>query len=416
MRPLLGSIQDSLQELKALIKRRDQASPTDAEDTVVQLGEAVAFEGESLYAASVANSSLWGDSTATEQNAKVHDWMKDIQAIDKLVSQSTHRNVHVASPQESLSDKTTAHEGHSEIGVAVDEADRSNPIRRPDVDSSDEFHDLDSDDEFAVEIAQEAFIAARETFDAKNYVEAAKYLQESLKMVRQLPAYQQGICNTFELRYMLSVCTYHIGHPSEAESHLLSVLNTMSTTQKRTNDQLLQICTAGDLLSKVYLRLGKLDQARLYCENALQGRRRLLGRTNSKTCDSIGLMAMILKLQGNTARANVYLRLVPETNRQAAEELLDSLGPLPSNEQAALAEDTVAASTDLSGQIEDNMATSSHRSVGKDEDMVPNAVAAYDKAIDLETEYGTVSIAIFSHSLVPHNQFFHVSYIDSLES
>ena len=180
--------------------------------------------------------------------------------------------------------------------------------------------------------------------------------------------------------------------------------------------QLLQICTAGDLLSKVYLRLGKLDQARLYCENALQGRRRLLGRTNSKTCDSIGLMAMILKLQGNTARANVYLRLVPETNRQAAEELLDSLGPLPSNEQAALAEDTVAASTDLSGQIEDNMATSSHRSVGKDEDMVPNAVAAYDKAIDLETEYGTVSIAIFSHSLVPHNQFFHVSYIDSLES
>lgn len=287
-------------------------------------GDAVS-NGESLYAASVANGSLLGFSGSQRGATKIHQWMADLTAIEETVSRPTANDADLNS--------TVSTTDVSSTGIAEDTALKKSRTTTSATDYGDHrptdswLHKMEaeSDDEFQVELAQEAIAAVHTSFDSKDYQEASSYLQEALKMIRELPAKQQSIFDTWDIRYMLSICAYHLREPAEAEAKLLSVIDNSSRSDDRSKEQLRQVCEVGHLLSQLYVKVGNLEYARLYCDNALQGRRRLLGKSHDETYESMALMARIYQLQGSDSRAKVYLRLIHDTKREALENTFAKL-------------------------------------------------------------------------------------------
>lgn len=389
---------ECLEQLKAIREERDEPYAEDNQHAIIRVSEEVASEGESLYAASIASGSVWGDTSQTSTN--IRDWMKDIRAIDDVVSRTSLLDEEVTSSY-SFSDGTTAREGCSDLADAAEQAD-------PDQNQAAE---TDSDDDLLIEVAKQALDAGRTTFAAKEYPEAASYLRESLKLVRELPANQQRICDTFELRWMLSVCSYHTQPPQEAEADLLSVLELSSRTHTKTDKHLAQMCDAGHMIAQVYVKLDKLEQARLYCENALRGRRRLLGKDSAETCQSIALMARILRLQGNEYRAKLYMRLISEAETKVADDPFHDLSPTvdhsPGHEdktvrlqpplRLAPSPPTIVARPDSPIKEYHNhhqTPADSGSRVQAQQDFEIQRRDPFDEAVDFDTDLGTISIAM----------------------
>lgn len=151
---------------------------------------------------------------------------------------------------------------------------------------------------------------------------------------------------------MLSVCAYHTLEPVEVEASLTSVIDDSSQLVERPDEQLLQVCEAGHLLSQVCVKLNKLDQARLYCENALQGRRRLLGKTNDDYYRSVALMARVYELQGNDYRAKIYMKTVPDAERESLESMFGNL-TLPEIQPVAMQTSPSIAESSSGGDGDD---------------------------------------------------------------
>ncbi|EME48536.1 hypothetical protein DOTSEDRAFT_48990 [Dothistroma septosporum NZE10] len=325
LRLLLSRTEECMEQLKALrLERADSATKVRAsEDDVLALSQGITVDGESLYSKSEASGSLLGgdDPISGRRGINVAEWMQDISAIDAIISRSTSvvRRSSMTSPslngdvapstERPLSTAAPNHNGNGMTKIAEDDG---------------------SDDEMTIELALEALSTGRSLFDAGDHQEASSYLRETLKIVRELPAKRQKICDTWEVRFMLSVCAYHTLEFAEAEASLTSVIDDSSQLVERSDEQLLQVCEAGHLLSQVCVKLNKLDHARLYCENALQGRRRLLGKNNGAYHASVALMARVYELQGSDYRAKIYIKTIPEAERDSLESMFKDLVVLES--------------------------------------------------------------------------------------
>jgi hypothetical protein len=171
----------------------------------------------------------------------------------------------------------------------------------------------ESDDDLDTDLAKAAIDMGTKAFEAQEWTEANALLQEALQLLQQLPKQQRTFCDIFGLHYKLAVCAYHTQDPADAEVALMSLVRqSMSSDDKRGC-----IYEATHLLSQLYIRIGQIDRARSECEKALQARRRLLGKRNDASLESMALMAHIYILLNNRARAKSLLSMIPEERRDA---------------------------------------------------------------------------------------------------
>jgi hypothetical protein len=157
----------------------------------------------------------------------------------------------------------------------------------------------------------------------KIWEEADSLLQESLRILQQLPRQRGTFCDTFSLHYKLAICAYHTQIPTAAEE----ALNSLVQQSASNNEQRECIHNATYLPSQLYIRMGQIEHARVECEKALQTRRRLLGKQSDASLDSLALMAHIYFLLNNRALAKSCLAMIPETRRDAVlRSVEESLG------------------------------------------------------------------------------------------
>ncbi|KAI9693016.1 MAG: hypothetical protein M1822_005011 [Bathelium mastoideum] len=319
LRTHLAELLERRQRLEFLRAERDpedMQSQKKQEEDVLRASEKVISSGETLSASSVASGSVLGELAPGKKNL-IYDWMENANAIDDLAfepssveparksSFSSFRDAKPVLTQETTSVLLTP--------AAVAKSNRSEEIWDEQYEDGE---DLDSEDNFTLDAAQHAIITGREAFQRQDYTEASTTLGEASRIVRELPLNRQIICDPCEMRYMLGVCTFYLEDPSTAEVALLAIIENTPKAEAQNDARRLQVCEAGHLLSLVYIRLGKIEQARLYCENALQGRRRLLGKMSDASCESLALMARILELSGNTSRSKIVNMMIPEPKRE----------------------------------------------------------------------------------------------------
>ncbi|KAF7185962.1 hypothetical protein HII31_12835 [Pseudocercospora fuligena] len=307
LRTLLSRTEECMEQLRALRLERAEGH------TLVQTHENDVLE---------LSGSLPGlDSWSGARGVNISEWMQDIRAIDAIVSRSN-----TIASQNGREARSVASVPHNNIGI-IQEAGSVADNTAPVIVESKTIEDDVSEDDIIDELATEALATGRSHFDASDYKEASSYLRETLKIVRELPTKRQKVYDTWELRFMLSVCAYHTLDSGEAEGILTSVIDSSTQLGERTDWQLLQVCEAGHLLSQVCVKLNKLEQARLYCGNALQGRRRLLGKSNAEYYQSVALMARICELQGNDYRAKIYMGTIPDSEQEALRNTYNELTP-----------------------------------------------------------------------------------------
>lgn len=168
--------------------------------------------------------------------------------------------------------------------------------------------------ELLVELIDAALDTGSKAFEAQEWAEAELILQEAVEMSLNLPKEQIPIHDAFEVQGKLAICAYYKKEIYQAQQLLLGV--TQSATQNEA--QQIQSAHCSHLLSQVYLRSGQAERARETCDGALQARRRLLGKQNVSTFESLALMSHISGVFDNRARAKLYLAMIPEVHRLAA--------------------------------------------------------------------------------------------------
>jgi tetratricopeptide (TPR) repeat protein len=250
------------------------------------------------------------DQVSAEANVCVADWLCALDSIRNDQREQEHNTVAHSPPSQ---DVASTSETSKEAKIAYE-------------------------DDLELDLAIAALDSGMRTFEASDWIEASSLLQEAVRILQLLPTQQRAFCDAFSLHYSLAVCAYHTQEVMDAEVALLSF------TQQPANSDEQRICnfTATYLLSTVYLRTDRLDLARIECEKALQGRRRLLGKQNDASFHSTALMAHIYVLLNNRPRAKSYLNMIPEARRDeiirsvegllgTAVEHLDLIAPCSAN-------------------------------------------------------------------------------------
>ena len=266
----IAELMENTQELTDLLNKGIAATSNAA---LIQVSNQVISSGQTLHSGSIAGGSVLGKIDSTKTDA-VHEWL----------SQASQINSHVYQP--SLS--TVSDDDDSIFSAPANAASgthTSTTRSTADVEPPHSSHiftepiDVDSDDEFLIDAITQSIASGRASFNERNYQEASDALKEAFNTVLELPIKQQGICNTTEIIYILAVCAFHLQDPASAKTALIGVIEAKVAASD--NDaRRKQVCEAGHLLAQTCTRLGELEIARVYCESALQGRRRLLGKTH----------------------------------------------------------------------------------------------------------------------------------------
>lgn len=253
--------------------------------------------------------SLVGDFVSFDKRGKIRQWIEDIDAIDNINSRNSMLGPELHSVVSSEDSRYGRMDGTTVRGSDTD------PVKGADADQLFGDDDFDVEDDFFVEAAHSALEKGKLAFAANDFKNADALLRESLTMLKELARKQQAPPDTWELRRILGVCAFHVHTPTEAEDALLSVLQHAPKNAILTEGQRLQVSETAHLLSQVYVKLGQLDKAYRYCEYALRGRRRVLGKNHNESYESLAVMARILELQENSLRAEFFVDMIPEGER-----------------------------------------------------------------------------------------------------
>ena len=316
----LTEVKQKLELLRAERDPEDIQTQKKQEEDVLRASEQVISSGETLYASSVASGSMLGE-LAPGKKSLIYDWMENANAIESSAFRSVNKELDADSSFSAFRDCQLAFmEDTASSGLLTNEHEERWG------EQFEEGGDLDSEDSFTLDAAQQAIITGREAFQRQDYTEASATLGEAFKIVRELPVSRQTICDPCEMRYMLGVCAFYLEEPLAAEVALLAIIENTPKAKTQDDARRLQVCDAGHLLSLVYIRLGRIDQARLYCENALQGRRRLLGKTSDASYESLALMAKIFELNGNTSRSKIVNMMIPDPKRENLVDRYKTIG------------------------------------------------------------------------------------------
>jgi sentrin-specific protease 8 len=184
------------------------------------------------------------------------------------------------------------------------------------------------DDDLYVEAAQNATKTGRAFFEQGDFLSAFAYFSEALRMAKDLSTKQQQSCDVWSLRFMHGVAAFNSRTPVDSEPTLQDVLANAPEVALQTRSVRLQIFETVHLLAQVEVKLSNLEKALSYCEFALKGRRRVLGKTNELSYESVSLIVRILELQDNPIRAESYLCMVPEDRKADVLAKFRRLSPL----------------------------------------------------------------------------------------
>jgi tetratricopeptide (TPR) repeat protein len=268
-------------------------------------------QGTTIYeASSVAESITVHYQPAS--NSHIANWVNSLEVIRQ---DQKHLDVSKMTPR-TLSD--LSEEGHT-VSTNI-------PFRRKTVHGGETVASRsdESDDDLETDLVKAALDTGTKAFKAREWKDAESLLKEALRLLQQLPLQQRTFCDILDLHYKLAICTYHMQEPAEAEEALTSLIQQSASTDIHRG----YIYDATHLLSQLYIRTGQIDRARTECEKALQARRRLLGKRNDASLESLALMAHIYVLQNNRALAKSCLSMIPETKREGILAIVEaSLGP-----------------------------------------------------------------------------------------
>lgn len=313
---LLENIRDIKQELSQMRNTSQETSTSDSErrhdqkeDELIKYTDKIISSGETLYEGSIAGGSVIGPTEGLDE--KISSWVSRLQVLnsDSTITESEDYDTRGSSVS------------GADIGTMTDITSDSGMEARPT-----EYDDLpeneEEGDDLEIEMIKEAYSLGALEFQHKDYSKANMLLQEVLTMVEESPMRSGRMLDIRELRWMLAVCAYHTDDFQAAEAALKEIVQIPPQGQ----DDRVRLCEAGHILALVSLKQNKLAEARQYCDSALQGRRRLLGKQDPACYESLALLARIFDLQDNSARASIYSRMIPEDQREKICAQFENLG------------------------------------------------------------------------------------------
>ena len=253
------------------------------------------------------------DQEAAGRTVRVAEWMDTLESLrrDQRPSMTPAMASHISSNNVAGSETHQGQTTATSMPYAVQEAEAVDPLKG------------DSDDDLDTDLAKAALQTGTQAFEAQDWEEANSLLQETLRMLQQIPEQRQAFCDLFDLQYQLAVCAYHTQEPADAEGALTSLSQQPTSSDRQRG----LMNNATHLLSVLYIRMGQTDHAKSECERTLQARRRLLGKRSNESLESTALMAHIYALLNNRARAKACHAMIPEQRRPEIVKLVeDSLG------------------------------------------------------------------------------------------
>ncbi len=174
------------------------------------------------------------------------------------------------------------------------------------VDTS-EVDDLDEDG-ITIELARNIISSGQSALDGADHQGAKGCLLEALVLIQRLPYKAQlAACNMLDLRYNIAMCCLVLDGQNEIEKTLLAVLQHEPSSDVQ-REKLFHVSHA---LAQLYITTGRLTLARQSCNNALRGRRSLLGKQHQDYHQSLALMARISELDGADIQAKAYRDMIP---------------------------------------------------------------------------------------------------------
>jgi tetratricopeptide (TPR) repeat protein len=272
---------ERINSMIGVLHRSSEANPqSDVEATLIQYAQEVIAKGTAMHQSSHGPNSHSGVKEVVKDRSFVAEWICSLQSLQQEASIK----------QDNTADAISVHLGRRERG---------------DQKSS------DSDDDLETDIARASLETGVEAFEMRKWDEADSLLHEALRGLQHLSIPQRRFCDIFDLHYRLSACAYHTQPSGDAEMALLSFIRQPANSDKNR----VRIYDATHLLSQLYIRMGKYESAQSECEKTLQARRRLLGKFDDASLESMALMAHIYVSLDNRARAKSCLSMIPEKQR-----------------------------------------------------------------------------------------------------
>lgn len=300
------------EKLQKSSEANPHSRPSYTEATLTQYAREVILKGTTMYEASLAAESVTGGQGAASQKIRVAEWVSTLEAISWDQRRSELPDMVSKVPSIFSGDEAhTVVTSATSTQHAVQEREAVHAVW------------YDSEDDLDTDLAKAALDTGTKAFEAQEWEEADSLLQETLRVLQQLPKQQRTFCDIFSLHYKLAVCAYHTQEPVDAEEALISLVQQSASS----DEQRKYVYDAAHLLSYLYIRMGQVDRARSECEKALQARRRLLGKWSDASLESTALMAYIYSLLNNRARAKSCHAMIPEARRDAVLKTVEeSLG------------------------------------------------------------------------------------------
>jgi tetratricopeptide (TPR) repeat protein len=300
----MSKIQDTMQKLQRSVATDPHSRLAHIETNLLQHAQELIVQGTTIYEPSVLT-----DPTTNHHlpvgDSHVVNWVRSLETIRQ---DQKHLSASRAPPQLLA---TLPEEEHTNT------SSRRNTVHRGGMVAS---RSEESDDDLDIDLVKAALDTGTKAFKASEYRDSISLLNEALRLLQQLPLQQRMFCDILDLHYKLAVCTYHTREPMEAEEALASLIQQPAGTDTHRE----YIYDATHLLSQLYVRTGQIDRAKAECEKALQARRRLLGKRNDASLESLALMAHIYVLQNNRALAKTCLSMIPEPKRETILAVVES--------------------------------------------------------------------------------------------
>jgi len=173
--------------------------------------------------------------------------------------------------------------------------------------------DNESDSDIEFDILSNLEKLAEESLSNKDYAKAEQFLRKVLEKLRQGPERAPDGSRITQLRLALCCCLQ--GNWAAAES----VLETMVKSRITHDLPVFYIMHAATL---AHLEAGSLDMALSSCKTALQGRKRILGKSSREYLESLTLLAIVYERKGDVLEAEAVRHSLPNRDRTDGSDIM----------------------------------------------------------------------------------------------
>jgi len=182
------------------------------------------------------------------------------------------------------------------------------------------------------DLATRALNDGRRKFEEGRYEQAAVVFQAARNAIENLPESSKNKYSRSELDYYLAACTAYDSNVSASEKK--KVLSTF--VKHYANDSAFdarKLAHVEHLLAQAYAQLGRLDEAREYCNKAFAIRTQF-EPSDQRRYESAALLAHIDHLEGNEVAARLRVDGFPEHWKEWYRTKYSNLRPTPNGSDA----------------------------------------------------------------------------------